>query len=52
MNAKRRWYELLLPILVVFLVLMVSTVKTVSAYEYIDYDPVPYGTNEGTNEGN
>ena len=56
MNAKRRWYELLLPILAVFLFLMVSTVKTTTAYDYIegnpefDYDEsdVYYETNNST----
>lgn len=38
MSTKRRWYELLLPSLVILLVLAAVTVKTANAYEYVQGD--------------
>ena len=42
MNAKRRWYELLLPGLAVLLVVAAGSFQTAKAYEYVQNDPVAY----------
>lgn len=42
MNAKKRWYELLLPGMAILLVFVAGTVKNANAYDYIQDEWVPY----------
>jgi len=51
MNAKSRWYEILLPTLILFLFLMASTVQTTTAYEYLEYETPYYDDSEDYDRG-
>lgn len=51
MNAKSRWYEILLFIPAVFLFLMASTVQTTTAYEYLEYETPYYDDSEDYDRG-
>jgi len=53
MKAKRKWYELLLPLVAALLVLAQGTVRTANAYEYVEGDPEYYSfESEDYNRGN